>query len=302
MDMIYLLNQYFKPKILAPATQQHFRYVVSLLENDVGVKKVNDLTFENIEKWRKVVCSRNVSATTWNNYLKHIRLLANFAVQQEFIPARLGLRSLRLRCYHERPKVVEATDLQRVFNYFKSADCSAKPSWFWAIVVKFLYLTGIRRRQLAEMRWNHINFARREITLPASTSKSGRSWTIPISTHAYEALLELKQRTLEVSPEEENLENRYVFDISLFNSRYKSKHGLTGESLTYFFRRLSDWTNVRISPHRLRHTFATQLATQGNYKELQLLLGHCSVHTTMRYIHPGTDQMRILVNSLPLND
>ncbi len=302
MKINHLAFQYFKQRNLAPATKRHITYVIRLLENDINVNSVEQLTYGNMANWRETVCSRNVSEVTWNNYLKHIQLLVKFAIECGILTTDPGLSSLTLRTFSERPKVVELLDLERVLAFINSDDCKADPSWFWSNVVKLLFFTGIRRRQLTGMRWKHVNLSQREIELPASTSKTGRAWTIPMSSNAYEVLYDMRRRTSQVLPAGTILDERFVFDIHLFNSRYKCAQSLTSESLSSFFKRLSNWTKVSISAHRLRHTFATRLASQGQYRELQQLLGHSSVHTTMRYIHPGTEQMRMLVNTLQLRD
>jgi len=54
-----------------------------------------------------------------------------------------------------------------------------------------------------------------------------------------------------------------------------------------------------LSPHILRHTYATSLLSEGvDVRSLQALLGHESASTTMRYLHPSTDDLTRAVDKL----
>jgi site-specific recombinase XerD len=52
-----------------------------------------------------------------------------------------------------------------------------------------------------------------------------------------------------------------------------------------------------LSPHVLRHTYATSLLAEGvDVRSLQALLGHEAASTTMRYLHPSTDDLARVVD------
>jgi site-specific recombinase XerD len=56
---------------------------------------------------------------------------------------------------------------------------------------------------------------------------------------------------------------------------------------------------TELSPHVLRHTYATALLAEGvDVRSLQALLGHEAIATTMRYLHPSTDDLARSVGKL----
>jgi len=54
----------------------------------------------------------------------------------------------------------------------------------------------------------------------------------------------------------------------------------------------------QITPHMLRHTFATRLLKKTNIRVVQMLLGHTSLQSTQIYTHPDIDDLRIAINAV----
>lgn len=145
-----------------------------------------------------------------------------------------------------------------------------------ATAFRLLLLTGARKSEITDLRWEEIDFERGFITLSALRSKTGKKRIVLSSA----AMAEL--RTL--SPQKAG----YVFPAK------------RGEGPT---RALQDaWERVRIEAgiedvriHDLRHTFASLAAAQG--QSLYLIgraLGHTQMRTTERYAHLSQEPLRAL--------
>lgn len=300
MKITELSNKYLDQRVVSEATSLHYRFVVRMFLRDSGVENVADITTEILLHWRKVTLARNVRFSTWNNYLRHMQALLSYAASKNLIDEVPDYRSLALRENDHRPKVIKRAELDAVMRHLSSGSSNSQPGWFWAVVFKTLYFTGMRRNQLVNLRWGDIDFQDDIISLRAESSKNRREWEVPMVAQLAPSILELRRRTVEMLHDASGLNERYVFDIALFSRNYRSCQGgrMTPSAISNFFSRLQEETGVEVSAHKLRHTMATALARLGLYKELQCVLGHTDILITMRYVHPEIDSLRALVNNL----
>jgi len=138
-------------------------------------------------------------------------------------------------------------------------------------VVALLLLTGARKREVLDARWECVDLRRRLLTVPVS--KSGRPRHIALSDAAV--------KLLEGLPREEGMP--WVF----FNPKTRKPP----VSIFYAWdtiRKRAGLAGVRL--HDLRHSFASFLVNSGrSLYEVQKLLGHYDPRVTMRYAHlsPG---------------
>jgi integrase/recombinase XerC len=144
-------------------------------------------------------------------------------------------------------------------------------------ILETFYSTGIRLSELVELSLEDIDF---ESGLVRIRGKGKKERIVPIGSKAVVAIkkyLEIR-RTLH-SPQ------------ALFINR--SGERLTARSVARVVKRyLSRIGLSEVSPHGLRHSFATHLLEDGaDLRAIQELLGHSSIATTQRYTHLNADQL-----------
>ena len=293
-----LLDSYLHEHLVRPATAETYRKAVKRWIEETAILYVDGVTREAVLAWRNGIL-RRARPETWNKYRRHMRALFNHALGrgwtssnpfQEVPPARTGQRL---------KKTVGAELVRRAVRLLESSEEKLRPGWFWAMVVRAFYFTGIRRRQLVELRWGDVDLDAGVWRIRAETSKTHREWFVPLAHEVVEDLKELRVRVYQQTARYPSRTDQ-VYNVTLFYPRYRGPR-MREDQVGGFFHRLSVELGAaeRITPHRLRHTMATLLAAEGDLRTLQELLGHTNIGTTMDYVHPDVEHMRSLVMRLP---
>lgn len=167
----------------------------------------------------------------------------------------------------------------------------------YANIILFLLTTGLRIGEATGLTWDNVNLENRTIAIAQimveehgsprlqpypKTDNSVR--TVPLSDDAYAILKERE----EINDPDNNILN-LVFYSSTFNFR-------TLSNFRRYFDRLVEEAGIerKLTPHMLRHTFATRLIEQGaNIKAVSQLLGHAKVTTTLNIYTEVFDDEKI---------
>ncbi|ERS07467.1 hypothetical protein Q668_21410 [Alcanivorax sp. PN-3] len=294
-----VLQDYLRIRLLKPDTVDCYQDAVRRWIDDTGLDDLKAITADDVIDWRNRLLTR-IARTTWNKERRHLRAVANYALKQSLIEVNPFVEVPAAPEPGRLPKTV-AIDVVNagltLLSKSSGTSHSMSPRWFWGIVVRTLYFTGIRRSQLPGIRWGDLNLPGRSLLLRYQTSKTFREKYLPIHDDLVADLEYLYQSTCEVlgrtpRPEEQ------VFNGTLFNPRYQSDE-LTRDQISRFFQALSEELGQKVSAHRLRHTMATHLAPTGQIRSLQEVLGHTNVKTTMTYVHPDLEQLNAFLGHLP---
>jgi integrase len=146
-------------------------------------------------------------------------------------------------------------------------------------IVPMLILTGARKREVLDAKWQDFDCSRRIWRIPMS--KSGKARHVPLSDGALALLATMPRKPdCEWAFANPETEKPYVSIFCAWNTARKSVG-------------LSD---VRM--HDLRHSFASLLINSGRtLYEVQHILGHTQVKTTQRYAHLSQDTLLAAANS-----
>lgn len=152
-------------------------------------------------------------------------------------------------------------------------------------MLELLYATGLRVSELVALTMVQLNL-RQEIVQVAG--KGGKERLVPIGE---EALAWVEDYLTTVRP---GLLNGRTVDAVFVTRRGRA---MTRQAFWYLIRRYARLANITkpLSPHTLRHSFATHLLNHGaDLRALQMLLGHNDLSTTQIYTHVARERLKEL--------
>ncbi|MEZ5737906.1 MAG: tyrosine recombinase [Novosphingobium sp.] len=183
------------------------------------------------------------------------------------------------------PRLLSHTEVERLFATAEDEAASDRPNAVRLLVLlELLYGSGLRASELVSL---PLAAVPRDAPFLSITGKGGQQRMVPVSNRARLAL----SRWLALRPQGSRF---------LFPSRGKQGH-LTRIRLFQLLRELAARAGIspeKLSPHVLRHAFATHLLEGGaDLRVLQTLLGHADIATTQIYTHVDSARLVALVNA-----
>jgi len=152
-------------------------------------------------------------------------------------------------------------------------------------MLEMLYATGLRVSELIALRYTQVNLNQGVVRV---TGKGNRERLVPIGAAAAEALQQFEQRGRAALLEGRSSEH-------LFPTR--EGEPMTRQAFWHLIKRHARTAGIDkpLSPHTLRHAFATHLLNHGaDLRVVQMLLGHSDLSTTQIYTHVARERMKAL--------
>ena len=152
-------------------------------------------------------------------------------------------------------------------------------------MLEVLYATGLRVSELVSLKHNQVNLNQGVIRV---VGKGNRERLIPLGDEAVKWLKQFMQ-----GPRVEILLERQT--DYLFPTRRGDR--MTRQAFWHIIKRYSNKAGVdkELSPHTLRHAFATHLLNHGaDLRVVQMLLGHSDLSTTQIYTHVARERLKEL--------
>lgn len=196
--------------------------------------------------------------------------------------------------YNRLPRRIEQAHMEAIWQQAARAHGEFSRS-LWVTVLALLYGTGLRRGELERLDLE--DFDRTEATLKIDGRKTGRERCVPVS--------DLVHRCLEAyAPARHNVLERTgrLGEHALLVSRRGER--LSAQSISNAIHAFARRAGVPlVTVHQFRHSCASDLLEAGvHLAEVQRILGHQGISTTVRYAHIADPARRAAMARHPIND
>ena len=223
---------------------------------------------------------RGLSAVSIARKLAAIRVCYRYLVAQRYLPQDPTSTIESPKLWRRLPDTLSVADVERLLAQATPKDWRGIRD---AACLELLYATGMRVSELARLRLSDLHL---DAGFVRCFGKGSKERIVPLGRKAQAAL----QRYLaSVRP---TLARKHGDDHVILSQQ---GHGLTRQMLWVLLKRYAREAHLRqrITPHSLRHSFATHLLERGaDLRIVQELLGHANISTTQRYTHVDRSRLK----------
>lgn len=276
---------YKKDKVQFSTYSNYELYVNKHVVPEIGNLKIENVRPADIEKLFKHKTQLSLSSQ------RHLRLtlkqIFETAINNRLCTSNPVGRLNTPREEEKKPQVFSSDNLKKMIT--------AIPTHCYGHYIGLLIYTGLRMSELLALQWGDIDFKNEIITVRHSfTRKEGGGYTMKSTKSG-------KERYIGITKELETI-LLSIPKTSLFvindNGDYLTPHQFE-KRYKHFF---EDNNIEYLSPHKCRHTFATNLLEQGaNIRAVQDLLGHSTIVMTEKYTHTNIEQIKKATAKLSYN-
>ena len=237
--------------------------------------------------------AQGLSKATRARRLSSIKQLFGFAFDEKLRADNPAVRIRGPGRDQRLPKTLSEADVDRLLQTARHTGRSASERVRNTCLIELLYATGMRVTELVSL---PVAAARGNPEMLLIRGKGDKERLVPLSPPARDALaawLTTRDQAEELARSKGKPGSPF-----LFPSRAKAGH-LTRNRFYLFIKELAAAAKVppeSVTPHVLRHAFATHLLANGaDLRTIQTLLGHADVATTEIYTHVLDERLKTLV-------
>lgn len=238
-------------------------------------KKINYLTITNhdIRGYLKYLDSCNLKNSTISRRISTLRTFYNYLVDENIVENNVFHNVKNPKLEKKLPNYLNYNEMEELLE---SIDISTTEGLEKRLLIEMFYSTGCRVSEMINVKISDIDFTNKTIRIMGKGSKER---IVYFGDYASKYL--------------DNYLSKVKCDKYLFTNKKGEK--LTINEVEQIVKDIMKHISIKthVTPHTLRHTFATHLLNNGaDIKTVQELLGHANLSTTGIYTHVSSDRLK----------
>ncbi|MDD8048793.1 MAG: site-specific tyrosine recombinase XerD [Thomasclavelia sp.] len=273
----YLLVEKVSSKNTTKAYLNDVIHLSNYLQSKRQISKIESITADDINSYLRSI--KTLSKASISRKIVSFRNYFKFLMKENIINVNPMVKIDMPKQDKKLPVVLSYEEISKLLESIKIEDYYSCRN---RVMVELLYATGIRVSELVNIKLQDVNVNMEYIKI---IGKGDKERLLPLSDY----ICELLRMYI----------NNYRRDFVDFNNTNylfltKKMEPLSRENFYEILEKICNNTNItkHITPHTLRHTFATHLLENGaDLRSIQELLGHSDISTTTIYTHVSNKKM-----------
>ncbi|WP_410983897.1 tyrosine recombinase XerC [Bacillus cereus] len=261
--------------------QNDLEHFVQFMERE-GISSFLDVTYVDVRLYLTTLHDEKLARKSVARKVSSLRSLYRFLMREgyrednPFVLASLPKKEWSI------PKFLYVEELEKLFEV---SDAETPLGQRNQALLELMYATGIRVSECVSLQLADIDFSVGTILV---TGKGKKQRYVPFGSYAQDALITYIENGRKQLAKKTEEHSQMVF----LNAKGTP---LTDRGVRYILNELIKKASLtmKISPHMLRHTFATHMLDEGaDLRTVQELLGHENLSTTQIYTHVSKERLR----------
>lgn len=265
----------------SPRTLENYRHSLDEFRKVVPTPGWKELTADHFRRYLFTLSKRDLARPTIRLHFAALRTFFKFLTQRHGLIVN-PLKEVQLPKLEKKlPLVLTATQIDELLSAPLRVERSKRaPVWMPArdaAILELFYSSGLRLAELASLNVEHVDPYTESVRV---LGKGRKERVVPVGAPALLAIQKYRQEA-------------NVHSGPLFLSKVRKR--IAHVNINLVLKRYLPHTSipVRVSPHKLRHSFATHMLDAGaDLRSVQSLLGHASLSTTQIYTHVTVDRLK----------
>jgi integrase/recombinase XerC len=255
------------------------------LKAEFQIDNILETQFQMLRSWIVHLIDLQDSVSTINRKISCLKSFFKFCLKNNWVAVNPTAKLTRPKMPKRIPKQVEYNKLMDLKDFLQEQSTDNQYDTYrdYSMFMTF-YSCGLRRSELIELKWSDIDFTKKELKI---LGKGNKERFVPLHSEMAVILKRYQELLLQQSFEKK-AEPALVF---LTDSGEKMYPNFVYRKIKTYLNKVT--TQTGLSPHSLRHSFATHLLNEGaELNAVKELLGHSSLAATQVYTSSSIERLK----------